>query len=136
MFKFFGVQRASAMEVNAHVHLQSTVILRMASFHQHCFFFEPVQHYYQLPVFYSRTVFLNKVIFRDRFISQSANFDSGNFTGYWCYSSEFKGNHFWPGCIGRERKLGCLEGFLVAMSRAPQDVASSLRHSFYGYWSL
>ena len=29
---FFGVKRTSEMEVNAHVHLQSTVILRMASF--------------------------------------------------------------------------------------------------------
>ena len=35
VFKLFRVQRASAMEVNARVHLQSTLILRMASFHQH-----------------------------------------------------------------------------------------------------
>ena len=40
-FKFFGVQRASAMEVNAHEHLYSTMLLRMASFHQHRMFLSP-----------------------------------------------------------------------------------------------
>ena len=40
MFSSFSVfKRANAMEVNARVHLQSTVILKMASFHQHRIFF-------------------------------------------------------------------------------------------------
>ena len=38
-FKFFGVQRVRAMEVNAHVHQQSTVILRKASFQSTPHFF-------------------------------------------------------------------------------------------------
>ena len=51
MFKFFGVQRASAMEVNAYVHLQSTVVLRMGgefSVNTAIFVFEHMQ---QLEVF-------------------------------------------------------------------------------------
>ena len=39
--------------------------------------------------FYSQTVLLNKVIItRTGFLSQSANFDLGNFYGYRFYSSE------------------------------------------------
>ena len=56
-FKFFGVQRASAMEVNAQVRLHSTVLFRMASFHQHRIFSQPVQNFYQLPVLFLRQSF-------------------------------------------------------------------------------
>ena len=62
---------ASALEVNAHVHLQLTVILRMASFQSTLlFYFEHVQHYLSD----SRAPILIGVIF----------------TYYQFYSSEFK----------------------------------------------
>ena len=70
---FFGVQHASAMDVNAHVHLQSTVILRMASFHQYRIFFEPVQHYHQIPVFLRQSFRTKLLLPITCFISQSAN---------------------------------------------------------------
>ena len=56
-------KRTSAMEVNAHVHLQSTVILRMASLQStpHFLFLQHVQHFDQLPFFL--TVFPNEVVF-------------------------------------------------------------------------
>ena len=64
VFKFFGVQRASAMEVNPHVRLQSTVILRIASFHQHRIFLSPcniVTNYRG-----TRFVFLRAPILKER----------------------------------------------------------------------
>ena len=56
---FFDIKRPSAMEVNTHVHLQSTVILRMASFSVNTTLsiLQHVQHFYLLLVFNSQTVF-------------------------------------------------------------------------------
>ena len=51
----FGVKRIGAMDVNARVHLQSTVILRMASLQSTPFFFT-------LPLIFFWTVFSNEVI--------------------------------------------------------------------------
>ena len=54
---FLSVKRTSALKVNAHVRLQSTVILRMASFQSTTFFLQHVQRYHPLLVVIFRTVF-------------------------------------------------------------------------------
>ena len=88
--KFFGVKRTNAMEVNDHVHWQSTVTSRMASFQSTPDFFAASATLLPITVFFFRTVFSIKVIVTGTgFISQSANSDFVFLTVTFFYSSEF-----------------------------------------------
>ena len=96
MFKFLGVQRASAMKVNAHVRLESTLILRMPSFQSTLLFFLSTCNNitnYRLSIL---TLFPSKVIIiGTSIVSQSANSGLGNLYRLPILSSEFNGESFW-----------------------------------------